>query len=193
MAAGAEPSPWTPRLVRQQQRRVQPPSGLRSPACTSEEQPVSSTSGHDSAELRAGNKRESPPPFRPLLPSTPTPSVRGKRRAPSQKRTKSFRGLRRCSRAERWPRSVSRSFLTEEPRPGPRRGRRCWTPAPPSRSWGERGPMGATKVRGPAGLLGRNPPWPGPAGASLERASGQENVLRSGDRNGSQFLTFGPH
>ena len=42
--------------------------------------------------------------------------------------------------------------------PGPRRGHRCRSPAPPSRSRGK---------RGPAGLLGRNPPWPGPARAAL--------------------------
>lgn len=179
MAAGAEPSPRTPRLVRQQQRRVQPLSGLWAPACTSEERPVSSTSGHDSAELRAGNKGEDLPPFRPLLPSTPTPSVREKRRAPSQKRTKSFRGLRRCARADRWPRSVSRSFLTEEPCSGPAAGTGVRVlllrPCPGARAalpgcW-----EGIHLGRAPLGL---------PC---------QENVSCSGDQNGSQFLTFGPH
>lgn len=119
-----------------------------------------------------------PPPTRPLLPSTPTPSARGKRGAPSQNRAKSFRGLRRRNGAGRSPLSRSRSFLTEERGPAATAGHRCQTPAPkPARVAGSErarppGRRGGARLS-PVG--GRNPP--GPGRAALERASGQERLL----------------
>ncbi|XP_068388814.1 collagen alpha-1(I) chain-like [Eschrichtius robustus] len=55
-AAGSELSSRTPRPARQQQRRAQPQSGLRAPACTSQERPVTSTSGHTRPSCGPGIK-----------------------------------------------------------------------------------------------------------------------------------------
>lgn len=131
-------------------------------------------------------------PFGPSFPPRPLPRPEESAEPPPRSERTPVVGCvgapEQSATSERFPK-----FPDGGATPAPRRGHRCRTPAPPSQSRGERGPMGASRVHGPAGLLGKNPPWPGPAGAALERASGQENVLRSGDRNGSQFLTFGPH